>query len=1235
MRRRFRRRCVRGNICGSQMTRVKELLDLPDQIRKGDFVLKLAEGVERVGDTVASYVVTPGLAEAFDRCLRLIGSALRDGRSVASFLHGSFGSGKSHFMALLSLMLDGREEAWRIPELHPLRAKHEFVGKKKLLQLRFHMVGHAGNLEDAIFARYVAYVRERHPEADLPGLFADEQLFRDAARLCEELGDEAFLAPMNAGVAATAGWGALGEAALWTRERFDRARQAEDPAERAKLFSALVKTRFGSFAQESRAFVDLDSGLATMAGHAARLGYDGIVLFLDELVLWLAGRASDAAWLHTEAQKMVKLVEAQDAQRAIPLVSFIARQRDLAEMVGQDNAGAENLRLHESLQWGRGRYDLVTLEDRNLPAIVERRVRRPKSPAADQALRDGFAALKRAAGPSWDTLLGQQDAAAFAKLYPFSPALVEALVALSNSLQRERTAIKLLMELLVEHVEDLEVGEVVGVGDLFDVLAGGEDTADGIMRARFDAAKQLYRYQLLPVIQQGHGTTTDARCQRLRNDHPTRLGCANCPERACRSDNQLAKTLIIAALVPEVAALKDLTVSRLVGLNFGALKVPIPGTEVNLALGRLRNWASQVGQLRVGDGADPAVRVMLEGVDLRPILDQGRGVDSEGARQRVLRDLLFDAMGVAKIADSGKDHAVDWRETHRIGHIRFGNVRVMGPNELTCPDAHDWRLVVDYPFDKPGFGPRDDEAVIDAFLEGGAGSWTLVWLPTFFSRAMNDLLGELVILEHILESQSTTRSYTSHLSVENQSRARVDLESLRSQKRTRLMQALEQAYGLAGKREGDLDESQAVQRHLRPLKQGVDLRPDLAANLSDAVERYISNLLAARYPRHPSFTHKLTRQRVERLLEKFGELIDCGDKSIATDRELHDEMRGTLGVLGLVHTPEGRVRLREDGMLQQLENRRRQLAEDEPTVAAVRRWIDENDKMGLKVEAADLVVRCYARWSARTFVRLGRPHEVRPGVPLPDDVALEKPELPSHAAWSSGLAMAGHCFGITLAGRALHADNLKRFEAELAKALRPAVQPCTAVAFLLAQRASEIGVEIDTDRLLTAKSAEELCAKLDGKPAVAQVAALATFEARTSARAVGQSIRTAPDVEQVLADELVFGVLAQLAAKRSSLVGATELLERAAEALRQDEINVALATRLRGLAVEGQRILASVTPPPPPPPGTLLWQKPLAARGRAAVVVLKGVVAEIEAQVSAGEDVELRGMIELHRATKP
>jgi len=1217
-------------------SRVKDLLDLPDQIRKGDFVLKLGEGLEHVEETVNTYVVTPALAEAFDRSLKLVGSALGDGRSLASYLHGSFGSGKSHFMALLSLMLDGNEVVWKVPELHGLKAKHTFLGKAKLLQLHFHMVGQ-NSTEEAIFRRYVDHVQEHHPDAPVPNLFGDEKLFEDARRLLDELGDEAFFSKMSEGAEAMEGWGALQAEGAWDRARFEACTSSGDPKERAKLFDALVKTRFGSYASESHAFVDLDSGLARMAEHAEGLGYQGIVLFLDELILWLAHRASDSEWLHNEVQKMVKLVEAQEATRAVPFVSFIARQRDLVAMVGETNAGSENVRLRDSLKHWEGRYDTITLEDKNLPAIVEKRVRRPKDSSAAKELEEAFNKLKKSSGSSWETLLGEQDVEAFAKLYPFSPALVEALVALSNSLQRQRTAIKLLMELLVEHIDDLAPGEVVGVGDLFDVLAGGEDTADGVMKTRFEAAKQLYKYQLLPVIQQSNGTTTPERCQRLRDDHPTRLGCSNCPEKSCRTDNALAKTLIIAALVPRVKALAELRADRWVQLNHGVLKVPISGTEGALAVQKARDWASKVGQVRVGEGNNPKVSIELTGIDLKPILEQAQQFDTDGARQRVLRDLLFDALGVSKIADSGKDHKIVWRNSDRIGHIKFGNVRNFGPEQLRCPEDHDWRLVVDYPFDQAGHGPADDDEALDRYIESGAGSWTLVWLPSFFSKAMNDMLGELVILEHILDSDSSLRQYISHLTVENQSRAKLDLENLRSQKRARLHQVLEQAYGLAQAKEGNLDTSQLAERHLRVLKPGAGVEPRLAANLADAVDAYIAALLETRWPRHPKLGAKLTKQRVERIVDTFGEIVDSEEKWIPADRERHAEMQGTLGELGLVLTPEGRVRLREDGLLQQIENSRRKHGIDQPSVAQVRHWIDENDKMGLKVEAADLVVRCYARYAARTFVRYDKSYEVKPGTALPEDVVLEKPDLPEQAAWHKALNLAGTVFGIALAGKALHADNLKRFEDKLNKALVEHKGPCERLPELLAKRAGELGVGDDEARLVTAKSSAALCVALHGQPAVRQVNVLAEFTPETSAQALGRSVGSAKGNVEVLGNNLIFGVFAQLTGQKSSLAGAQEQLERVTRALRQDELNEALAASLRGAAEEGQRLLADtsgepVQPPKPDPAPDAVVDEAFSAAGsdkaKAAIQKLLGLLEEH----ADTDDISLTGRLVIRKS---
>lgn len=1212
---------------------VRDLFQVPDHIKKGDFVVKLGEGIEHPKQTAETYVPTPALVDAFDRALKLVGSALSDARSQASYLHGSFGSGKSHFMALLSLMLSNNEEAWRLPELHALREKHAFLGKSKLLLLHFHMIGQE-SIEAAVFSRYVEHCRARHPDADLPGLFADEKLFGDARRMLDELGDAAFFAPMNDGASTSGGWGKLAVANRWTRERFERVAASERAEERADLFTALVRTRFSASAEASsaRAFVPLDSGLAIMARHAARLGYSGIVLFLDELILWLSGRAADFGWLHNELQKMVKLVEAQDMRREIPIVSFIARQRDLTEMVGDEYAGAENTRLRDSLRYWEGKYSTIALEDRNLPAIVEKRVLRPKDDAARATLDEAFERLRRAAGSAWQTMLGQQDGVAFRKLYPFSPALVEALVALSNSLQRERTAIKLLTEILVEHVNDLEVGEVLRVGDLFDLLAGGDDTADGVMRARFEAAKHLYKYLLLPMIQQTHGTNTELRCQRLRPGHPTRIGCSNCPEKQCRSDNRIAKTLLIAALVPEVPALKDMTASRLVQLNHGTLKAPIAGTEASLVGQKLRKWASAIGQLHVGDQGDPTVRLVLEGVDLDPIMKLADEHDTPGARQRITRDLVFDAMGVDKVADWGKDHVVTWRQTERPGHIRFGNVRKLPPETLRCPEGHDWRIVIDYPFDEPGFGPNDDLEVMERITQEGAGTWTLVWIPSFFSEPINKLLGELVRLEHILETAETKRRYTSHLSVEHQSRALSDLENLRNQKRARVTGVIEHVYGLARAVEADIDLARAIDKHLYVLKPGANIQPMLAANLASALDGYVPALLEARYPRHPRFTEKLTPKRVEKLLVLFGELVDSDEKRVGRDRDALAEARGTLGELGLVRVTETAVHLVEDQILQELEKRRAQKALDKPTVGEVRAWLDEGRRMGLQETAADLVLRAYARWATRTLVRFDRPFDAKAGAPIPEDVVLEKPELPTQAEWSQALGLAGSTVGLSLPGKALHADNLKRFEVEVAERVKGVAPAVAKLPGLLRHWQAALGLpEEGFDRVATAALADGLVASLIGKKGLEQVRTLAAFERKERGKALGASLASAAENVAALDDALLFGVIQQLKAQEKG----GDVLDALAKVLRLDEVNGALAPRLRQLALEGQkRLVEGASPPiaPAPPPLPTHERVAIRASGPAVVDALRSALATAEARIQAGDiDLTLDGTLTIRK----
>lgn len=67
---------------------ISDILDLPEKVRKGDFVLNLSKGVTEPEKTLAQYVVTPQLVASFDDALGFIRSAVEASNSKACYLHG-------------------------------------------------------------------------------------------------------------------------------------------------------------------------------------------------------------------------------------------------------------------------------------------------------------------------------------------------------------------------------------------------------------------------------------------------------------------------------------------------------------------------------------------------------------------------------------------------------------------------------------------------------------------------------------------------------------------------------------------------------------------------------------------------------------------------------------------------------------------------------------------------------------------------------------------------------------------------------------------------------------------------------------------------------------------------------------------------------------------------------------------------------------------------------------------
>ncbi len=68
------------------MTLLKDLINIPERVHQGDFVLKLSEGVAHADATLRDYVVTPQLVDCFDNALGFIKQSIESGCSKAAYI---------------------------------------------------------------------------------------------------------------------------------------------------------------------------------------------------------------------------------------------------------------------------------------------------------------------------------------------------------------------------------------------------------------------------------------------------------------------------------------------------------------------------------------------------------------------------------------------------------------------------------------------------------------------------------------------------------------------------------------------------------------------------------------------------------------------------------------------------------------------------------------------------------------------------------------------------------------------------------------------------------------------------------------------------------------------------------------------------------------------------------------------------------------------------------------------
>jgi hypothetical protein len=743
--------------------------------------------------------------------------------------------------------------------------------------------------------------------------------------------------------------------------------------------------------------------------------------------------------------------------------------RDLRDLVSKAAAGNEVTSLFDTLKYWDGRFDHIRLDDRNLPAIVHERLLKPKDENARRQLDAAFEAT-RISPRDWEILLntrGEQGTRdTFQQTYPFSPAFVAAMVDISSALQRERTALKLMQQILVDYRDTLPVGQLMPLGAIFDVLAQGADRPfTDKLRDEFEAAKRFYSTRLRPALLSKHKLTEDA-------------VAALSPKHAFRGDDLVVKTLLLAALVPNVPALNGLTASRLAALNHGSIVTLVPNQQRAEVTKTLRYLSGQFGEIRLsGSEDDLRVDLALIGVDTEGLIRDSRHADDEGARKRLIKAMVWDELSLKDDGAFETQTSVTWRGTQRTVDVLMENVSdsERTPTRRFQADPSTIRMVIDYPFDEGTRYPVDDVIRVNELKDQLGDENTIIWLPHFLSDDRKADLSTLIVINFLLERDRLTE-VTQDWVADDRHHARTQLESRRSALTVRLREAIRRAYGVNSPDDADLGPRAAEQ--VMTLARGLEPRIQVGQGMEGAFSGFCGQLLTHRFPAHPDFDPNgrtvpvkpgeldVVLRAVEQAAQNPVGRYEVPRTDVATLKKIANPLK-----LGVMHEQAFVLSREWPDLLT-----RKSESATEVSVDKLRGWILDQQP-GLPGDVQQLVVACYAIQADKAWLRGGRPIDPPLLRNITDDMTLRSQELPTPEEFELALSRAAGILRIVRepvrTARSVHA-----LAAKVRQNAQGRLTAARDLAAELTMHAATLGLAEESPRMVTARIVAGLLERL-------------------------------------------------------------------------------------------------------------------------------------------------------------
>ncbi|NUN14839.1 MAG: hypothetical protein HUU55_14505 [Myxococcales bacterium] len=975
---------------------IRDVFDLPraEDIRAMGFVVRLNDSLlnpEQQRKLVDDYVITPTVQRELPRILSSMKQVWTRGEEYGRFIHGSFGSGKSHFLTMLSLLLEGSDAAWDKfrPVFEPAAATlgsgaeyQTWTQTANLLVVRAHMLTTRGKTTGLDWTVYTALNDTLKARGKEPFGYVNAEAILDEVRA-------------EAKAYGAALWRRLADAGIIEDEKTFEAMAKDSALGREAFAKGWLKLK-GRDIATSGTDLPWSQGLNRMAEHVKALGYSGIVFVLDEFLLWLAEKSGQE--FVREINNLNVMVDHTTGQRALPLFVLIARQRNLKEffpdLISED-------KIHEHLNHHSKRFEETRLEDVELRHIVAGRVLRPLDKEAVRQVTDSLAQRHAKALP---TLLAHADLDYLRDVYPFHPALIEMLVDVTSLMQRERSALRLLYELLVVFYPELPLGELLPVGAAFEALfpESGVEAQKKVDQMQ-DIHRQYYT-RLRPAMRELAKSGV--------------LGPIGEREKAL---DQMIKTVLLGEVSPRLKG-NGLTIERLVLLN----AVDIEGEQlrgmVNVARADLLALSQQVPDLQVvGEGKTALVTYVLDKVGFAEVLGRAKSkVDNETRRFSELWRAFKKELGVEGLKGFGEGEKNDgevtikWRNTERKGRLKFGNVRELTDEDFVPPDGG-FTVLVDYPWDAPGYTVDEDRNRANKVRQTKGTLYTLCWLPRHLSPLERELLTNLAAARYVVSTVGQEDLLTSHGPAD---RVRIVEQASTRMKQLEgeLVKLLQMIY---------LQQSEWV-----ALVSDVDRRPVAEDSLKGNLEFAAKMLLDRKFPQHPRFLAEPKKGELELLLAW---MVQAGESNVSVAYDgTTERVLKTLGQpLDVVNLGQSKASLRLDTqyiktVLQET---------DKESVA----WAPIEEKLRNTFGFLPMVSRLFLAFVCQRTHRALRevtlePIEVKLDMPTVAGVRLQRGKLLGVTEWSQVRELGQALFGVPMPAVHRSLQEQDRFAVALKKA---------------------------------------------------------------------------------------------------------------------------------------------------------------------------------------------------------